>query len=118
MPLAAFPENVSTDQLRAGEIESLMAGMTISGLRNADNQPFEIVLNPDKTTDYTFGAGGQNGPRFHETGRWWAEDNRFCMQVAKFAMGQQACPKIIKTGQAITAVRPTTGETLPWTLTK
>ena len=45
-----------------------------------------------------------------------AEDHRFCLQVPKFAMGQQACPRIVKTGDALTAVRPINDMVLPWSL--
>lgn len=119
LPLSAFPENISTDEMRADDIEALMAGVTISGLRVSDNQPFRILLSADKTASYTFvGSGDLSGATIRETGRWWVEDFRFCMQVPKFAMGRKACPRIVKTGQTLAAVRPINGETLPWTLTK
>ncbi len=119
MPLSAFPENISTENMRAKDIEALMAGITISGQRRSDNQPFEIVLNADKTASYTFsGSGKLSGETLREIGRWWVEDYRFCMQLPKFAMGQKACPRIIKSGQTLEAVRPVNGVTLPWTLKK
>ncbi len=119
MLLSAFPENISTDEMRGDDIEALMAGVTISGLRASDNQPFEIVLNADKTASYTFGGSGSlSGKTVRETGRWWAEDFRFCMQVPKFVMGRKACPRIVKAGQTLAAVRPVNGVTLPWNLAK
>ncbi len=114
-PLSAFPENVTTDLLMAGDIEALMAGVTISGRRAADDLPFKIVLNPDKSASYTYGADDET---FSETGRWWVEDRRFCLQVPRFARGERACPRIVKKGQALTAVRPVNGQVLPWSLAK
>lgn len=114
-PLSAFPENVTTDALMAGDIADLMTGVTISGRRAADDLPFKIVLNPDKSASYTYGAGGES---LSETGRWWVEDHRFCLQVPRFAMGERACPRIVKSGQALTAVRPVNGRILPWSLKK
>ncbi len=115
-PLAAFPENVTTDSLAADDIVALMAGVSISGRRALDSQPFTIILNPDQTANYSF--SGDGGATFNESGRWWAEDRRFCLQVPRFARGQQACPRIVKSGASLTAVRPVDGQVLPWTLVK
>ena len=118
-PLSSFPQNISSDDMRAGDIERLMAGMTISGRRNIDDQPFTIVLNPDKSVSYTFtGSGKLSGKTISQTGRWWVEDFRFCMQIPKFAAGQRACPRIVKNGETISAVRPINDEKLPWTISK
>lgn len=118
-PLSAFPENFSTDEMDANEIAALMTGMTISGTRAADNQPFAIVLNADRTTSYTFdGSGAQSGQTLSFTGRWWARDSQFCMQTPKFAFGQKACPRIVRQGAKISAIRPVNGMVLPWALNK
>lgn len=118
-PLSSFPENFSTDDMDAEQIESLMAGMTISGKRAIDNQPFSIVLNADKTASYTFGGSGNiSGRAINYTGEWWTGDFQFCMRIPKFAFGQKACPTIIKHGSKVSAVRPVNGEELPWTLSK
>jgi len=117
-PLSAFADNLTTDEMTAGDITALMAGATITGLRAIDKQPFKIFLGNDMTLSYSFdGTGDQSGTTQQETGRWWAEDARFCMQVAKFAKGQPACPRIVKTGQTLAAVRPN-GTALPWTVIK
>jgi hypothetical protein len=100
----------------ADDITALMAGVAISGHRNLDNQPFTILLNPDQTANYSF--GGDGGATHNETGRWWTEDHRFCLQVPRFARGQRACPRIVKSGATLTAVRPVDGVVLPWTLVK
>jgi hypothetical protein len=115
-PLAAFPESLTTDSLVADDIVALMAGVTISGRRASDDQPFTIVLNPDRTANYSF--GGDGAAAYNEIGRWWSEDHRFCLQVPRFARGQQACPRIVKSGETLTAVRPIDGVVLPWTLVK
>ncbi len=116
-PLSSFPESVTTDSLSAGEIESLMAGVTISGARNLDERPFTIRLNADGTLTYTF--GGEDGAAAQSlAGRWWTGEHLFCLQVAKFAQGQRACPRIVKSGTTLTAVRPRDGQALPWTLAK
>lgn len=114
-PLSSFPENITTDEMQAGEIASLMAGMTISGKRNLDDQPFNIVLNADQTASYTFGSSGTTQ---NLTGKWWTRDFQFCMQIPKFAFGQKACPRIVKRGAELSAVRPVNGVTLPWTFSK
>ncbi|MEQ8354793.1 MAG: adenylate/guanylate cyclase domain-containing protein [Kiloniellaceae bacterium] len=115
-PLSAFAENIASDTMPAGDIAALMAGVTLTGRRASDGLPFEIVLNADGTAGYTFGGAG--GEAYRETGRWWAEDRRFCLQVPKFAQGQRACPRIVKTGLTLTAVRPVDGRVLPWTLVR
>ena len=102
--------------MTAADIEALMMGVTISGRRALDDRPFEILLNADKTASYSFGGAG--GQTFSETGRWWAEDHRFCLQVPKFAKGQRACPRIEKRGATLTAVRPRDDMVLPWSLAK
>ncbi len=119
VPGASFPENFSIDEMRADEIAALMTGVTITGRRRVDDQPFTIVLNPDKTVSYTFtGSGNLAGSSVTQTGRWWTEDFQFCMKIPKFARGQQACPRIVKSGEDIAAIRPINGERLPWTLSK
>ncbi|WP_193367842.1 adenylate/guanylate cyclase domain-containing protein [Pelagibius marinus] len=115
-PLAAFPESLTTDSLVADDIVALMAGVTISGRRASDDQPFTIVLNSDRSANYSF--SGDSGAAFNETGRWWTEDYRFCLQIPRFARGQRACPRIVKSGATLTAVRPIDGVVLPWTLVK
>lgn len=114
--LAAFSDSLTTDSLLAGDIEALMAGVTISGRRASDDQPFTIVLNPDRTANYSF--GGDGAAAYNEIGRWWTEDHRFCLQVPRFARGKRACPRIVKAGETLSAVRPVDGVVLPWTLVK
>jgi adenylate cyclase len=121
-PLSAFPENITTDSMPAGDIAALIAGVTISGQRASDDKPFRIVLNADGIASYAFGdlgdLGGQGGEVYSETGRWWVEDHRFCLQVPRFALGKQLCPRIVKTGASLAAVRPNDDMVLPWTLEK
>lgn len=114
-PLSDFADNVTSETLSAGDIEALMAGVTISGHRALDGEPFSIVLNPDRTASYSYGG---DGTAYRVTGRWWTDDHRFCMEVPKFARGQQACPRIEKHGATLTAVRPRDNAVLPWTLVK
>lgn len=116
-PLASFPENTSTDSLSQDEIAALMAGVTISGARSLDERPFTMRLNADGSLIYTF--GGEDGAAAQSlTGRWWSGEQVFCLQVAQFAQGRRACPRIVKAGTTLTAVRTRDGEVLPWTLTK
>ena len=118
-PLSDFAENISTDAMSDGDIEAMMAGVTITGLRASDKKPFKVVLNGDKTVNYTFeGDGDLSGTTQSETGRWWVEDSRFCIHVPKFAHGQPACPRIVKTGSTLAAVRPGSGAMLPWKIVK
>jgi hypothetical protein len=117
-PLASFPANISTDEMRAAEISAFMAGMTIQGLRTVDGQPFTIKLNADGTADYRFGrTGALSGTVYRETGQWRAQDFTFCMRFRRFFGGREACPRIVKEGQRIYATRGD-GVELGWTLSK
>ena len=116
--MASLPENASTDKLAADEITALMTGMTITGTRNIDGEPFTIVLNADKSASYEFrGSGPLEGTTQHYTGHWWADNARFCMQMPNFAHGEPACPNVVKQGSTFTALRHN-GRQLPWTLKK
>jgi class 3 adenylate cyclase len=116
LPLSAFPENISTDEMDASDIASLVTGMTIAGRRQVDDRPFRITLAADGVAAYA--VDGESGTALRETGRWWAYDRQFCLQVPQFAQGSRLCPRIVKTGPQIAAVRPTTGIMLPWMLTR
>ena len=80
--LSSFPLNVSTDELRASEIDAFMSGMIIQGNRNIDNQIFTIILNANKTLTYQFARiGNLTGTMERVLDTWASEDYRFCMQV-------------------------------------
>lgn len=115
--LSSFPESVSTDDLRADDIVAFMTGMTIKGIRR-DGRPFTIVLNADRTVSYSLARpAGEVGVMARFTGEWRAEDHRFCLRIPRFARGQERCPRIVKEGQKVTAVRRD-GMVLPWSLAK
>ena len=117
-PIASFPENISTDNMRSKDIEAFMAGMNIQGISRKNGRPFTITVKQDNTVDVAMGrSGALEGTTFRETGKWWAENYRFCMQFSRFAQGRQLCPRIVKTGEKITATRRD-GSSIPWTINK
>ena len=105
--------------MRADEIKAFMSGMTISGKRAIDGQPFTIVLNADLTASYQYSRTGElSGTVEHVTGKWRAEDFRFCMRLRQFSQGRELCPRIEKNGLKLTANARRDGRLLPWSLTK
>lgn len=118
-PLTSLPANISTDEMRAGEIAAFMTGMTISGNRASDGQPFTIVLNADMTANYQFARTGElSGTVERVIGKWRSEDFRFCMQLRNFNYGKELCPRIEKNGLKLTAQARRDGRLLPWSLSK
>ena len=117
-PLASFPENISTSEMRADEIKKLMTGMTIIGVRKSDGLPFKIELNPDMTADYEFPRKGKlTGTLQQIIGEWWTEDALFCMQLEFFSKGNEVCPRIEKTGSKLTMFTNKSGQQ-KWSLGK
>lgn len=54
----------------------------------------------------------------HDTGKWWAENNRFCMQFSEFSNGERKCPIIVSQGRELYATRGN-GELINnWTLSR
>ena len=51
-----------------------------------------------------------------ETGRWWSEDYRFCMQFATALKGKMSCPRILLSAGDRLALTRGDGTPLPWTL--
>jgi len=118
VPLTSFPSNISTDSMPSKDIVALMTGMKIQGISMKNGRPFIIEVKADKTVDVEMGrTGALEGTTFRETGKWWAENYRFCMQFSRFAQGRKMCPRIAKEGQKITASRGD-GTQLNWTLGK
>jgi class 3 adenylate cyclase len=116
-PLSAYPENVSTDDLRASDLKDFAAGITVAG-RRLDNLPFKFHLNPDMTAEYELDRSTQTSSFIHrETGSWRVEDYRFCVRFRQFNHGQEACPRIVKHGTKLSATRPN-GAPLDWTVTR
>ena len=105
--------------MTAKDIDALVTGMTIRGNRAVDNQPFAMIMNPDKTVAYEFArTGALSGTVERLTGKWYSEDHRFCLQVDFFAMGRKLCPIIIKEGDKLFAQRRRDGVRVPWSLSK
>jgi hypothetical protein len=118
-PLSSFPENISTRDMKAGELASFVIGLQIRGRRATDEQPFTVTVNPDNTALYEFERLGAQAGTYQKTvGKWWVSDYRFCMRIKGFAFGAPACPVIAKHGATLTATRPTNGRPLPWTISK
>lgn len=119
MPISSFPASISTDDMHADEIRAFMSGMTISGIRKKDGQPYTIVLNADMTASYQFPRTGElSGTVERITGQWRVEDFRFCMQIRQFGQGVEHCPRIEKDGSKLTANSRRDGRLLPWSLNK
>lgn len=117
--LSSFPANISTDDMRADEIATFMAGMAIQRFRTIDGRPFTIVLNADRTADYSFNRTGElAGILQRKPGKWRVVDYFFCMRFRAFAMGQEICPRIIKNGEKIIATNRRDGTPFSWTLSK
>ena len=113
--LASLPANTSTQNMTAEQIAVFVAGLKIEGRRLRDDLPFTIMLGEDKTATYEFPAN--NGGKETITGKWRAEDHRFCMKLARFASGREVCPRIVRQGDTYHAERGD-GTVLKWTLSK
>jgi adenylate cyclase len=117
-PLSAFPASFSTDSMASEDIEDLMRGMTIQGTSNRDGQPFLIRIGAEGAVEVEKGRSGDlSGTMHRETGKWWAENYRFCMQFTRFARGRKLCPRIVREGERLTATRGD-GTELGWSLSK
>ena len=117
-PLSDYPDMVSTGDLRSSDLKDFVIGMTLTGKRRNDGRPFKIRFNADMTADYEFDRSDiAPGNVYRETGRWHVEDYRFCFQLRKFNLGNEACPRIVRDGVRLTAIRPS-GAALDWTVTK
>ena len=104
--------------MTAEDIQGLMFGMTIQGTGRRDGKPFAIELGADGVVEVKKGRSGElEGTTHRETGKWWAENYRFCMQFTRFAQGRKLCPRIVRDGVKITATRGD-GTDLGWSLTK
>jgi class 3 adenylate cyclase len=117
-PLSAFPANFSTDSMASEDIATLMHGMTIQGTAVRDGQPFLIRIEAEGAVKVEKGRSGDlSGTLHRETGKWWAENYRFCMQFTRFAQGRKLCPRIVRAGERLTATRGN-GTDLGWSLSK
>lgn len=116
--LSSLPDNFSTDSMKADEIEKLMQGFTIQGISTQTGNPFTIQIVADGIAEFQMGRSGElSGTTQRETGKWWAENYRFCMQFSKFAKGQKRCPRIVRETNKLFATRGD-GERIGWTLNK
>ncbi len=100
------------------DIDDLMQGMTIQGTSNKDGQPFVIRIAAEGAAEIEKGRSGNlAGTTLRETGKWWAENDHFCMQFTRFAEGRKLCPRIVREGERLTATR-SDGTELGWSLSK
>ncbi len=114
----ASPDHVSTQELTAAQIATLLTGVTLAGTRQKDGQPFTIELHAEGVASYAFPRGGAgSGTTFRASGRWRTEDGLFCMQFRGFNEGEEACPVFVREGRRISAMRPN-GEPLDWSVTR
>ncbi len=95
-----------------------MFGMSIQGTGRRDGKPFAIELGDDGVAEVKKSRSGElEGTTHRETGKWWAENYRFCMQFTRFGQGRKLCPRIVRDGAKITATRGD-GTQLDWSFTK
>lgn len=116
--LASFPANFTTDSMKAGEIHDLMAGIVIQGINRKD-RPFVLKVMMDNTVEMEVERGGKMaGTVLRETGKWWAENYHFCMQLNRFSQGRKLCPRIVRKSNKLHATSTNGKRRLNWTLSK
>ena len=116
--LSSFPANFSTDSMRSDEIHDLMAGITIQGI-NKKSRPFILKIMMNNTAEIEVERGGKMaGTIFRETGKWWAENYRFCVQFNKYAQGRKSCPRIVRKSNKLHATSGNGLRRLNWTISK
>jgi len=116
--LSSLPANFTTDSMKSDEIQSLMAGITIQGL-NKKGWPFILKIMTNNTAEIEVERGGEMaGTVFRETGKWWAENYRFCMQFNRFAQGRKLCPRIVRKSNKLHATSGDGLRRLKWTISK
>lgn len=111
---AVFPRGPAPDSLQA-----IMAGVTIQGTTNQSRRPFTIRLNGNGAAELSTGpTPGSAKKGFLETGKWWVDNEKFCMQFTRFAQGRAMCPEIAIEQGLITAYRRRDGSPVGWTFIK
>jgi len=105
----------SSDDLRADAIADLVGGLTVHATRKGDGRPFTVVLQPGGTADLALERPGK--PTFRESGKWWSEDYRFCMQFTTTNQGAELCPRIVLSAAGPALTRGDGGP-LGWTLSR
>lgn len=111
---AVFPRGPAPDSLQA-----IMAGVTIQGTTNRSRRPFTIRLIGNGAAELSAGAtpdGAKKG--FLETGKWWVDNKKFCMQFTRFAQGRAMCPEIAIEEGLINAYSRRDGTPVGWTFIK
>ena len=111
---AVFLRGPAPDSLQA-----IMAGVTIQGTTNQSRRPFTIRLIKDQTAELSAGPtpdGLKKG--FLESGKWWVDNEKFCMQFTRFAQGRAMCPEIAIEKGLITAYGRRDGTPTGWTFIK
>ena len=104
--------------MKSDEIYDLMAGVTIQGF-NKKNWPFILKIMMNNTAEIEVErAGKMAGTVFRETGKWWAENYRFCMQFNKYAQGRKMCPRIVRKSNKLHATSGNGLRRLNWTISK
>ncbi len=83
------------------------------------DRPWTVKLLDEGVADAVMESspdGSRKG--FHEIGKWWVENENFCMQFLKFGQGKLMCPIIVEEDGKITPYRPSDGKQNGWTITK
>ncbi len=100
-------------------MKALMSGVTIKGISRQSDRPWTITLRDEGVADMVMGTnpdGSRKG--FREIGKWWVQNENFCMQFVKFGQGRLLCPNIGEEGGKIITYRPSTGVPNGWTITR
>lgn len=99
-------------------MKALMSGATIRGISQKSDRPWTVRLLDEGVADMAMGTspdGSRKG--FREIGKWWVENENFCMQFEKFGQGRLLCPSIREESGNIIAYR-NDGRQNGWTITK
>ena len=117
--MASFDSDFSTGDMPFVDIEAVMAGVRIQGITARTDSPFVIGLESGGVAEVAMDrtTGALSGTKFRESGKWWAENYRFCMQFTRFAQGRKMCPVIVRKGPNVTAYGRD-GTELGWSLGK
>ncbi len=114
--LSTLPANFSTDSLKAEQIGELMPGFIIQGTAKKTGGPFTIRVLADGVAEFEVErVGSMAGTFYRETGKWWVENYKYCMQFSRFANGQQLCPRLVREDDRLSLTHPD-GVPIKWTI--
>ena len=81
--------------LNTSEIKALFSGNTYKGISSRGSD-FSLLTRADGSVAINIIT--DTGRERSDTGKWAAEDNKFCRQYSRFGKGKRACRPIYRTG--------------------